>query len=63
MQALELGVSAGECRAALDLGFESAPTAAEAAAALSSQECYGEAMLSLERVRSLLVVLNLGTCT
>ena len=43
-------MSAGECRAAVDLGTENASTAAGAAAAPDSQESYRVAMLSLERV-------------
>lgn len=51
-------MSAGECRAAVDLGFRSALLAADANAAPSSPESYSVAMLSLERVRSLLAVID-----
>ena len=57
-QALHTGVSVGECRAAVDLGFESAPMAADAGAAPSSPESYSAAMLTLEGVRSLQAFLN-----
>ena len=43
----------------MDMGFESAPMAADAAATPSSPAPYSAAMLALERVRSLLAVITL----